>query len=563
MSCIRPATPGFLVTLIATALLAVVTFSVPYFKSVYFLKASLSQEGIDGAITFGTLGYCLTLNNGTACSKPAIGYQLDINALVGNKLPVKIPDVLVKWVTYALFLHAVALILAAVSAIFGLLAHVREISMACCSTCVSGFSAAVCLIAFIFDLVLFFIAKARINAIPGASASIGIGIWLTLAAWILLFFAGCFYGFGRCCISRRPKRDTEATRDDPYTERLRLDAVKAEADRKARQKQGETGLPAFQEYEQTQPLTKQDHDEYVDDGDQIVPLHSVAGGAYGRQGVTPARQPSSGHPPSVPYVPGGYAQAAPGNRTVDDYYNVQQNSYPPRPSRQASGHTQDSSYRASSPPVPPIPAPARSPTDSNAQYLAAGAAYGHGQYPSQNYGHTAGGTTYHSATSHQQYPSSYSNQYDPYASNQTFNPDAYNATGYMTAPTNSFPDHNAYYAQSTYPTTAPQAQPERSYTLGGDGYGSNTIPDLTGQTGHYAAAPYPTYGSPSPVSAHQTHSPAPISTNVASPSPHAQSPTSPRGPRQPTSAAEQPYPDSPPMYDMATSQPAGQWGAKR
>jgi len=72
----KPATPGFLITLTATILLAIVSFSVPWFKSVYFLKASLSVENVDGTITFGVLGYCLELNNGTTCSKPSIGYQL-------------------------------------------------------------------------------------------------------------------------------------------------------------------------------------------------------------------------------------------------------------------------------------------------------------------------------------------------------------------------------------------------------------------------------------------------------------------------------------------------------
>ena len=72
----KPATPGFIVTLIATILLGIVSFSVPWFKSIYFLKASLSVESIDGTITFGTLGYCLELNNGTTCSKASVGYQL-------------------------------------------------------------------------------------------------------------------------------------------------------------------------------------------------------------------------------------------------------------------------------------------------------------------------------------------------------------------------------------------------------------------------------------------------------------------------------------------------------
>ena len=84
-------------------------------------------------------------------------YYPDINSLVGNKLPIEIPTVVVKWITYALVLHIVALALAAGSALFGLLAHVREMSMTCCSTCVSGFAAAIALLAFIFDLVLAFI----------------------------------------------------------------------------------------------------------------------------------------------------------------------------------------------------------------------------------------------------------------------------------------------------------------------------------------------------------------------------------------------------------------------
>lgn len=36
----RPATPGFLVTLVATVLLAVVSFGTPLIKSVFFLRVS-------------------------------------------------------------------------------------------------------------------------------------------------------------------------------------------------------------------------------------------------------------------------------------------------------------------------------------------------------------------------------------------------------------------------------------------------------------------------------------------------------------------------------------------
>jgi len=228
---------------------------------------------------------------------------------VGNKTNIDIPDVIVKWITYALFLHIVALILAAISSVFGLLAHVREFSMTCFSSCTSGVGAAITLLAFIFDLAFFFVAKSRLNSVKGGSATIGNAIWLTLTAWLLLFFSGCFYGLGRCCIRRRPRDMARSDREGggwvpapstgpTYEEQMRLDAVKAEADRKTRQKQGEHGLPAFPEYDPTQPLT----------GD---PEHDTQ--------------------PALPYRDAGYAAAPVGTRAVDEYYNATgNNAYPPR-----------------------------------------------------------------------------------------------------------------------------------------------------------------------------------------------------------------------------------------
>lgn len=583
MGLLRPATPGFLVTLIATILLGVVSFSVPWFKSVFFLKASLSIENINGSVTFGVLGYCLELSNGTTCSKASVGYELDINALVGNKTSIEIPNVVVKWITYALVLHIVAFALAAGSAFFGLLAHVRELSMSCFSTCVSGFGAAIALLAFIFDLAFFFIAKSRINSVSGGSATMGNAIWLTLAAWLLLFFSGCFYGLGRCCIRRRPrdaynKRENSDRWNPPaggngtYDDPLRLDAVKAEADRKARQKQGEQGLPAFQEYDPTQPLTHGGDDEHPS-----LHYQDAAPGA-GQQGYA-----------------GGYARAAEGTRAVDEYYapsNQQANSYPPQPRRQATGgsahtHTtsgyapsqvayvQGTSITSSPPPVPPV---------ANTGYLAAGgqydhtqypsqvAQYDHGQYASQNtqygddqygnnpFGSNAGASTYNNvAAPHAQYaaPNAYSDPYNPYAQPQepVLHPDTYNNTGLLyTAPSPAHPEPSAYFPQSTpiQPPSQPTQQPTRSYTLGGGGYGSSSVPDMGDQ--HAAAAAYMPYAGGS--------SAAPVvNTSVG----HVVGAPSPRGPRpfSQSSVDGGRYDDSPPVYDAATAQPAGQWGAKR
>ena len=74
MSCIRPATPGFIATLVATGLLAAVSFGVPWIKSVYFLKATMHD--ITGSLTIGTLGYCVDNAGKVSCSKPSVGYEI-------------------------------------------------------------------------------------------------------------------------------------------------------------------------------------------------------------------------------------------------------------------------------------------------------------------------------------------------------------------------------------------------------------------------------------------------------------------------------------------------------
>jgi hypothetical protein len=298
---------------------------------------------------------------------------IDPNKLLGNKLPVNIPEVAVKWLTYALVLHVVALVLAAVSAVFGLLAHVREMSMACCSTCISGAAAAITLLAFIFDLAFFFVAKGRINKVQGGSAVIGNAIWLTLAAWLLLFFAGCFFSVGRCCAgtrydgpSRRKRRGLDPEdgagkampgtyNENPHTDTLRLDAIKAEADRKARAAAvpKEQGLPHFEEYER-RPLRQQyvDEDElYAENtnprshgGYAAAPGAASVGLAAVPSGfASNARRQPSGHsnrsasPPDGGQYPGGYSSGTPGTRAVDGYYNAPATTTPaPAPYRGAA-----------------------------------------------------------------------------------------------------------------------------------------------------------------------------------------------------------------------------------
>ncbi|CAE6400800.1 unnamed protein product [Rhizoctonia solani] len=476
MQLCQAATPGFLFTLAATALLAVVSFSVPWFKSVYFLRAAISQSGVSGSVTFGVLGYCLDFNNQVQCSKPSVGWEFDPNSLLGNDLPIQIPNVVVKWITYTLVLHIVALGLAAVSAVFGLLAHVRSLTMSCMSSCVSGTAAAVALIAFIFDLVLFFAVRARVNNVQGGSASIGNALWMTLAAWALLFFSGCAYAFGRCCGSRgssggsgwrRSRKDSERTDDggkfDRESEHMRLDAVKAEADRKARQlaaPQG-SGLPAFYEYERT-PLRREEPQYYEEEVEVVVPYTDGPGREPSRASQRSQRTQLSGGAAQAAYRPNrNYEPGAPGTRAIDDYYNniaptaaslAAANTYPPQPQpqrqpsqptqRQASigqPHRQASSHSANYdpygqtqqnvPPVPSIPQGYSSPPTRSADpyaampqpqsrvdpYLAIAGAIGGTTAAA---GHTGNRGYSTDPYNHQQYPSSHE-QY-PSSSHQQF-----------------------------------------------------------------------------------------------------------------------------------------------
>ncbi|CAE6348611.1 unnamed protein product [Rhizoctonia solani] len=540
---ISPALPGFLFTLAATALLAVVSFSVPYFKSVYFLRAAITQSGVSGSVTFGVLGYCLDFNNQVQCSAPSVGWEFNPNALLGNDLPIQIPNVVVKWITYVLVLHIVALGLSAVSALFGLLALVRTTTMSCFSSCIAGTAAAVALIAFIFDLVLFFAIRARVNSI--GSASIGNGLWMTLAAWALLFFSGWAYALGRCCICKgssgssssrkRSRKDSERTDDggkfDRESEQLRLDAVKAEADRKARQKAGkqEVGLPAFHEYERT-PLRREEPQYYEEEVEVVVPYNDRPGREPSRASH---RTQASGGAAAAAYRPNrNYEPGAPGTRAIDDYYNntaptaaslAAANTYPPQPQRQPSQstqrqqaqrqpsygqpHRQASSHstaydpytqtQQNAPPVPSIPQQYHSPpnrpidpytTAAQPQsrvdpYLAIAAATG-GAAAATAYTNNRSYSTdsYNQPSSHQYPPTSQQynqGQHDPYAGS-SYNPHA----AVMSPPQPTHYQDNSNAGYQAYGGTDQQ---------GYDAYGQQQQRDPYAQQQHhdpYAQDPY-------------------------------------------------------------------------
>lgn len=72
---LRSATPGTLLCLAATILLAIVSFNTPLLKSLYFLSATYSSGQYAGTIQLGTLGYCLNYQGTQTCTGPTVGYS--------------------------------------------------------------------------------------------------------------------------------------------------------------------------------------------------------------------------------------------------------------------------------------------------------------------------------------------------------------------------------------------------------------------------------------------------------------------------------------------------------
>ena len=76
----NPATPGFLVTLTATILLALVSFNTPIIKSIDFIKASFSESGVDATgVSGGGVNQCEVRFLGTP---PKLGH---VDRLYGER----------------------------------------------------------------------------------------------------------------------------------------------------------------------------------------------------------------------------------------------------------------------------------------------------------------------------------------------------------------------------------------------------------------------------------------------------------------------------------------------
>ncbi|KAJ7020890.1 hypothetical protein C8F04DRAFT_1274423 [Mycena alexandri] len=193
---------------VAAALLGLVAFDVPYFKSVYFLRIDLSNGTASAFaanqttpfVDLGVLGFCTNLQNGQGlqCSPPKIGYSLpDAGKFIDGTLPPALTtavNAVTTALTKVLVIHLVAFAIAVLSFAFALLAFLGAPIGNRCSLCFGGFAGSATLV--IFDIVFFFLVKKGVQ--EHGNTVFGNAGYLTLLAFLLLFITPVLFWIGRC-----------------------------------------------------------------------------------------------------------------------------------------------------------------------------------------------------------------------------------------------------------------------------------------------------------------------------------------------------------------------------
>jgi len=194
---------GTFLVLVASILLLISTISAPVINSISFLKVHTPA----GRQTFGALGYCSTSNT---CSKSHIGY--DIAAIISSSSGTTYKNGALENLTKALVLHPVATGVAFIAFLIAAGSHCVGFLFA---SIIAAIAWVITLVLVVIDFSLFGAAKVHINNdITNASASYGVAVWLTLAAFIVLFFATITTCFA--CFTDRRSRTSRGSKTSRY-----------------------------------------------------------------------------------------------------------------------------------------------------------------------------------------------------------------------------------------------------------------------------------------------------------------------------------------------------------
>ena len=180
----------------AMVLMVVVSVGLPVWDRIYFL--SIDVSGVSRAIRFGPWGTCY----GSDCSAAKLGYNLAwLESVTDNAVVI---SHVVKGLSYAFVLHPVAAGLCFIAWLFALGNH---LATGLCASLFSFLAALVTLAAFAVTIAFAEVAKHRIeDSLEGASGSLGRGVWLVLAAFVLQLVASITV----CCVRSRDSRKDRA-----------------------------------------------------------------------------------------------------------------------------------------------------------------------------------------------------------------------------------------------------------------------------------------------------------------------------------------------------------------
>jgi len=205
---------------IASLLLLITSISSPVIGDIGILKVTLTNrtDARHSSVTFGTWGHCIldvppVTSDQDWCSPKAIGYKpaVIMSAIDGTSFS-RVGTATADGLTNAFVLHPVAAGLAFIAA----LCSIGGIFGGLLATLIAILAWLITLVVMVIDFVVFGVIKNHVNRDgSGSHAFYSVGMWTTLAAFIMLFF-GTIIVFFTCCTKRKERSRTRTHRHSKY-----------------------------------------------------------------------------------------------------------------------------------------------------------------------------------------------------------------------------------------------------------------------------------------------------------------------------------------------------------
>jgi len=191
---VSPALLGLFFCLAAAVLLTFVSISAPTWNEVSFLTAGSG----DAVIGFGVFGH-------SKATHVSVGYRFNPSSLEFNDQTLNTPVILN--LTKTLILHPIAAGMAGLAFFCGLCGVSWHRAGTVIMVLLSSSATVVCLMAFLFDMVLFGIARRQFRD-QGIPSQYDNACWLTLAALVAIFLGFSLTAWGT--YSGQKKRNKSA-----------------------------------------------------------------------------------------------------------------------------------------------------------------------------------------------------------------------------------------------------------------------------------------------------------------------------------------------------------------